>query len=82
MRYKVDYIMLDWPRLVEATAGPAGWLKRQETLWDHNRHSGRPKKLRVCFLLVGVDPTANFSTGGPEDLPSSGFHHPGLIRTR
>lgn len=38
------YITVHWPRLIEATAGPAVKLK---TLWDHSRNSGRPEKFRV-----------------------------------
>lgn len=55
----------------------------QETAWGP-QHKFGPAKEAQGLILVGVDPTAKFSTGGPgkTSLPSSGFHHPGLIRTR
>lgn len=52
------------------------------------QHKFGPAKEAQGLILVGVDPTAKFSTrrawevAGKTSLPSSGSHHPGLIRTR
>lgn len=44
-----------------------------ETLWDYNRNSGRPKKLRVCFWWVLTRPRISPQAAGLKTSPLRDF---------